>query len=106
ESELRLVRLIEREPIGRIDFEVVLRIAVEALINPVMHPVDVPADLDAVVAHPLQAGERVIVARLEAALIEVLPRAVAADADDALVIEADEVRIERRRIPAVALQAQ
>ena len=53
-----------------------------------------------------KAGEVVVVAQLDPALVELLGRVLAADADDPFVVEPDEVRVERRLVPRVGLPAQ
>ena len=70
-----LERLVERKAVRRIVPEVEHRIAVQALVDVVVQEVDVAADLEAVVAPPLKRREVVVVAQLEAALVELLGRA-------------------------------
>src|SRR5437016_9774944 len=68
--------------------------------------IDVAADLEVVIASPLRDRLAEVVPQLDAALVELLGRRGAADADDTFIELADEVGIERRRIPVVLLPAQ
>ena len=104
EADLRFIRLIERQSIGRIDPEIELRISKEALIDAIMEQIEVAADLDVVLPLPVHRREVVVIAERETTLVEFLRRAVAAEADDAFIIESDEIGIQGRRVPSVALQ--
>ena len=103
-ANARLERLSKREAVGRIALESELGISKEALVDVVVHCVEVPANLEAVSAHRRQWSEVEIVAELQAALIELLDRAVASQTTTSKVIQTDEAWIERRRIPAVFLK--
>src|SRR5256885_172547 len=71
-----------------------------------MHRVEVAADLQIMSSHCIPRRETVVIAQLEAALIELLGRAVASQTAAALEVQSNQAGIERRRVPAVLLQAQ
>ena len=71
-----------------------------------MHRVEITADLQVVGSSHRDGRKVVVVAQLDAALIELLIGTAAADPDDPFVVEADQVGVERRRIPAELLIRQ
>ena len=105
-ADVRSVAVVEGETSCCVVLEFEFRIAREALVDLVMHRIEVAADLETVDSHRIPWRKGVVVAQLEAALIEFLGRAVAAETAAALEIQSDEVGTQWRRIPTIFLKAQ
>src|SRR5205085_11114147 len=81
-------------------------ISEQTLVDSVMHCVEIAADLEVVNSGGVPRREVVVVAQLDAPLVEFLRRAVPAEAAAALEVQSDQRRIERSRVPAVLLEAE